>query len=102
MLNTKNKHTFITLGLKLTDRGFLEPEAIGRLKKTLEAYNRQKDSYIIVTGGNIKNHKTEAKAMKNWLVSNGIPEYKVIEENKSENTVENAIYSMNIVDKKIF
>lgn len=102
MANKENKHVFITLGLKLNNEGHLENEAIGRLKKTVEAYNQQKDSYIIVSGGNPKSHKTEAKAMKNWLVRKGVPQYRIIEENKSKDTVENAINSMNIVNKEKF
>jgi len=40
--------------------------------------------------------------MKNWLKKNNIPHHKIIEENNSKNTVENAIYSMDIVNKKNF
>lgn len=93
---------FITLGLKLNNAGQLESEAIGRLEKTLEAYKNYKNSYIIVSGGNSKNNVTEARAMKNWLQKNDVPHYKIIEENHSKDTVENAIYSMDIVNKKNF
>ncbi|MGW7808452.1 YdcF family protein [Staphylococcus xylosus] len=93
---------FITLGLKLNNAGQLESEAIGRLEKTLEAYKNYKASYIIVSGGNSKNKITEARAMKNWLQKNDVPHYRIIEENHSKDTVENAIYSMDIVNKKNF
>lgn len=93
---------FITLGLKLNNAGQLESEAIGRLEKTLEAYKNYKTSYIIVSGGNSKNKITEARAMKNWLQKNDVPHYRIIEENHSKDTVENAIYSMDIVNKKNF
>jgi|SRR5699024_1926267 len=95
-------HVFILLGLKLNNDGELKEEAIGRLQKTLEAYKNQKKSYIIVCGGNSKKNVTEAKAMKSWLLKNNIPHWKIIEENSSKDTVENAIYSMKIVEKKKF
>lgn len=84
----------------MNNNGELKGEAIGRLKKTLEAYKNQKNSYIIVSGGNSINHITEAKAMKLWLLKNNIPQHKIIEESSSKDTVENAIYSMKIVKKK--
>lgn len=84
----------------MNNNGELKGEAIGRLQKTLEAYKNQKDSYIIVSGGNSINHITEAKAMKLWLLKNNIPQHKIIEESSSKDTVENAIYSMKIVKKK--
>lgn len=84
----------------MNNNGELKGEAIGRLKKTLEAYKNQKNSYIIVSGGNSTNHITEAKAMKLWLLKNNIPQHKIIEESSSKDTVENAIYSMKIVKKK--
>lgn len=102
MIDKKKKHAFITLGLRLNENGYLENEAIGRLNKTLEAYNGQKESFIIVSGGNKKNNRTEAKAMKEWLVRRKIPDHKIIEENESKDTVENAIYSMRIVNKEKF
>src|SRR5699024_5327342 len=58
-------------------------------------------SYIIVSGGNSINHITEAKAMKLWLLKNNIPQHNIIEESSSKDTVENAIYSMKIVKKKL-
>ncbi len=84
----------------MNNNGELKGEAIGRLQKTLEAYKNQKNSYIIVSGGNSINHITEAKAMKLWLLKNNIPQHKIIEESSSKDTVENAIYSMKIVKKK--
>lgn len=40
--------------------------------------------------------------MKNWLQKNDVPHYKIIEESNSKNTVENAIYSMDIVNNQNF
>jgi len=96
------KHVFITLGFKLGNKGQLDSEAIGRLKITLEAYKKHKNSYIIVSGGNPKNHITEAKAMKLWLLKHNVSQDKIIEETRSKNTLENAIYSMDVINKTNF
>ena len=72
-----------------------------RLLKSLLLSNTKKIDYIITTGGNTtrrKNHHTEAYVMKQWLVNNNIPRNKIILENKSQNTIENAKYSKRITD----
>ncbi len=101
-LQNKQHHVFVTLGLELNSNGELESEAIQRLQTTLKAFNNNKNSYIIVSGGNPKLQITQAKAMKIWLQKHGVPKNKIIEENASKNTIENAIYSMNIINKKNF
>lgn len=72
------------------------------MQTTLKAFNNNKNSYIIVSGGNPKAQITQAKAMKIWLQKHGVPKNKIIEENASKNTIENAIYSMNIINEKNF
>ena len=64
--NSQNKknHVFVTLGLKLKKNGELQQKAIKRLQVTLKAFNSNKSSYIIVSGGNPEKKVTEAKAMK--------------------------------------
>lgn len=102
--NSQNKknHVFVTLGLKLKKNGELQQKAIKRLQVTLKAFNSNKSSYIIVSGGNPEKKVTEAKAMKIWLQKHGVPKNKIIEENTSKNTIENALYSMRIINKKSF
>lgn len=56
--------------------------------------------YVIVSGG-CGAHKSkicEATEMASLLVEKGIPEYKIIKEEKSQNTVQNYIYSRNLKD----
>lgn len=55
---------------------------------------------IIVTGGKGPGESiTEAEAMKTYLVSKGVDEKRIIEENKASSTFENMKYSKDIIDK---
>lgn len=65
-----------------------------RLDKAEEEYNRHKESIIVVSGGQGSDEITsEAYVMKQYLVGKGIPEDKIIEEDKSSNTFENFKFS---------
>ncbi len=69
-----------------------------RLNTALQLYN---GSYIIVSGGQGDNEvRPEAEAMKEYLCDRGIPEDKVIEENRSRNTIQNIQYSFEIIEEK--
>ena len=49
---------------------------------------------MVVSGGKGSGEKiTEAKAMKDYLIKNGIDKNRIIEEDKSTNTYENFKYS---------
>ena len=70
-----------------------------RLDKAIEYYNKHKSVNIIVSGGQGNDENiTEALAMKNYLVSNGVNINNIIEENKATTTLENIIYSKKILD----
>lgn len=58
------------------------------------------DSYIVVSGGQGKNEDiSEAEAMKEYLLSNGVEENKIIIENKSSNTFENLKFSKEKIEE---
>lgn len=70
-----------------------------RLKKALELYKSGYASYIIVSGGQGKDEVyPESTVMKNWLVSHGISDTRIIEENKSTSTFENLKFSKKMMD----
>ncbi len=55
---------------------------------------------IIVSGGKVYEHKkAEAPIMKRFLIDLGVPDKKVIIEDKSRNTIENARYTKEICKK---
>lgn len=76
-----------------------------RLDKAIEYYDENPQVNIIVSGGQGPNEPyPEAFAMKEYLLSYGIPEEKILEEDKSTSTRENFEFSgrlMNIQNDKI-
>jgi uncharacterized SAM-binding protein YcdF (DUF218 family) len=69
-----------------------------RLDKGLEVYKNGFSPLIFVSGGIGREGYDEAKVMKDYLVSQGVPEQKVVADSKgvdSFNTARNAKYFMN-------
>ena len=54
---------------------------------------------VIVSGGAWENKKSEARIVKRFLIDLGVPEQKVIVEEKSRDTIENAQYTSEICKK---
>ena len=93
-----NIDTIIVLGAKVNGTEVSKTLKL-RLDKAIEYYNKHKDINIIVSGGQGNNEGiTEALAMKNYLVSNGVNINNIIEENKATTTLENIMYSKKILD----
>lgn len=73
-----------------------------RLERALEYFRENPDSIIVVSGG--KGHdesQTEAEVMKAWLVSRGVPEEAIIEEDRATSTEENFIFSKALIDERL-
>lgn len=70
-----------------------------RLNKAIELGEKCPDAVYIVTGGQGDNEvRTEASAMKEYLVSRGIPDDMIIEEGRARNTIQNIEYSFEIIE----
>lgn len=71
-----------------------------RLEKAIEALLQiGEDCIIIVSGGATHSRDvTESEVMKHYLVERSVPGYKIFEENKSRNTVENCIESFKLIE----
>ena len=93
-----NIDTMIVLGAKVNGTEVSNTLKL-RLDKAIEYYKKHKYVNIIVSGGQGNDENiTEALAMKNYLVSNGVNINNIIEENKATTTLENIIYSKKILD----
>lgn len=96
--NVNNIDTMIILGAKVNEDGVSKTLKL-RLDKALEYYKKNKDINIIVSGGQGKDEvTTEALAMKNYLVENGVNEENLILEDKATTTLENIIFSKKIME----
>ncbi|GAA4473925.1 hypothetical protein GCM10023094_08560 [Rhodococcus olei] len=80
----------VVLGAGLLPDGSMRPLLVSRLQAALQVARRYPLSPIIVSGGVPQNGVTEAGAMRGWLIANGIPWFRITEENTSRSTVENA------------
>ena len=73
-----------------------------RLDKAYEYLQTNPDALVVVSGGMGDGEKiTEAQAMKNYLVSLGADESRIIKEEESTSTYENFKLSKKILDKKL-
>ena len=100
-----NQDFIIILGCGLMSDGSPTPLLASRIDKALEFYHKQKqvndkDIFFITSGGQGSDEIiAESTSMKNYLISKGIKQDKIIEENKSTNTHENMLFSKKIIDE---
>ncbi len=74
---------------------------VRRLQGALDYLKRYPDSVAIVSGGMGKGENiTEAKAMHDWLVRNGIAEERIIQEPRATSTKENLAYSFDLIRER--
>ncbi|QBJ97217.1 YdcF family protein [Rhodococcus sp. ABRD24] len=88
-LNPFTTHV-VVLGAGLHDDGTMRPVLVSRLRAALQLAQQYPFAPIIVSGGVPKSGVTEAQAMRQWLVANGVLPFRITEENTSRSTVENA------------
>ncbi len=73
-----------------------------RLDEAIECYEENGDILIVVSGGQgAQEDITEALAMERYLLTRGIPQDKIIKEEKATSTYENFVYSKQILDEKL-
>ena len=90
----------VILGFELNDDGTMQEELIGRLNVALNCAKQYPNAFVVCTGGGTaKNNKnvTEANLMAKWLIENGLDENRIIIENKSMTTLENARFTYKIL-----
>lgn len=93
-LEDTGKLCIIVLGYQLNPDGSMKEELIGRLEAARKSAEKYPDAYILCTGGGTAaaSTVTEAQAMADWLVENGIDAGRVLTESRSLTTTENALY----------
>ncbi|MGL4849834.1 MAG: YdcF family protein [Clostridium sp.] len=77
------------------------PMLENRLNLGIEYLNLHKDTKVIVSGGQGSNEEvSEALAMRNYLMEHGINKDRILEDNKSKNTVQNIAFSKKILEEQ--
>lgn len=91
----------IVLGFQLNPDGSMQKELISRLETALKSAKKYPKAYILCTGGGTAaaSNVTEAEVMAQWLEEHGIEKERIIIENQSLTTSQNAIYSYQILSQ---
>lgn len=93
----------VVLGFQLLSDGGMAPEMLGRCELALAAAKQYPHAYLAVTGGGtaIGNAAvTEAGVMAEWFLEQGIDEKRIIREDRSSTTDENAKFTLKILTEQ--
>ena len=92
-----NEDVVIVLGAGVTN-GKVSKVLQNRLDAAIDYYEKNSNIYIVVTGGLTRQKDTtEAAAMAEYLTNNGIPQDIIISEDKSQSTLENYLFTKEIL-----
>ena len=90
----------VALGFQLKPDGTMRDELIERLTFVLRSAEKYPNAYIVCTGGGTASQNpsaTEAGEMAKWLISKGVDPKRVIVEDNSLTTAQNAIFTYDIL-----
>ena len=93
----------VTLGFQLAPDGSMRDELIARLQTAKRCAEKYPNALIVCTGGGTAAENpsvTEAGKMAEWLIENGIAAERVIVEDKSITTAQNAIFTFDILSER--
>ena len=88
------------LGFELNDDGTMQDELIGRLTVALACAEQYPNAYVICTGGGTAKDNpdvTEGGLMGEWMLEHGLDKDRLIIEDQSHTTAENASNSYDIL-----
>ena len=93
----------VVLGFQLNQDGSMKDELIERLTVAKASAEKYPNAMIVCTGGGTAANDptaTEAGRMAEWLIDNGVAPERVIVENQSLTTAQNAIYTFDILEER--
>ncbi len=102
-LNDTDELCIIALGFQLNPDGSMRDELTERLKVVAASAEKYPNAYIVCTGGGTaaeNKDATESGRMAEWLIDNGVRADRVIIEDKSLTTAQNAVYTFDILAEK--
>ena len=93
----------VVLGYQLEPDGGMRPELFARLRVALACAYRYPNAYILCTGGHTASENvnaSEAGRMVSWLRAEGVAPERLIAEDASLTTLQNAEYSYRILSER--
>ena len=90
----------VVLGFQLNPDGSMAEELISRCETALKCAEQYPHALLAVTGGGTawnNRELTEADQMAKWLREHGVAEERILIENRSQTTVQNAVYTSEIL-----
>ena len=91
--------TLIVLGYPAEEDGTPRPEMRERVMEAVREYRSGVAPRMIVTGGAAHNRYVEAHVMAQFAEAQGVPASAIIEEKQAKDTIQNAYYSVEIMEK---
>ena len=93
----------VVLGFQLAPDGSMRPELLERLGVALRSAEKYPNALLVCTGGGTAADNpaaTEAGEMAKWLVANGVAAERVLVEDRSLTTAQNAVYSLALLRER--
>ena len=93
----------VALGFQLNPDGSMRDELVERLKVVLRSAEKYPRACVLCTGGGTASGNpaaTEAGRMAEWLVAQGLSSDRVIVEDRSLTTAQNAIYTFDLLEAR--
>ena len=93
----------VALGFQLNPDGSMRDELVERLKVVLRSAEKYPRACVLCTGGGTASGNpaaTEAGRMAEWLVAQGVSSDRVIVEDRSMTTAQNAIYTFDLLEAR--
>ena len=90
----------VVLGFQLESDGSMAPELSGRCETALKCAEKYPDALIAVTGGGTAWQNpgaTEAGVMADWLIAHGVKEERILKEDASRTTGDNAEFTCRLL-----
>ena len=90
----------VVLGFQLNPDGSMKDELIHRLETALASAEKYPNAYIVCTGGGTASENesaSEAGEMAKWLLEHGVAKQRVIVEDNSVTTAQNALFTYDIL-----
>lgn len=90
----------VVLGFQLESDGSMAPELLGRCETALKCAEKYPNALIVVTGGGTawsNPSATEAGVMADWLISHGVEASRILKEDASRTTGDNAEFTVKLL-----